>query len=164
MFKQIFLPLLGVAIFVVVVGSLSQGRINIQSLPSKEVTQAYKTIKIGAKEVKIEVAKTDAERQKGLSNRKNLAQDSGMLFAFTPGSKPIFWMKDTLIPLDIIWIRNGKIVGINKNVPTEIGLTETELTRYKAPQPIDYVLEVNAGFSDKNNISTGQTISGLEQL
>lgn len=162
MFKQIILPLIAVAAFIVVVGLFSQGRIKLPNSPTP--TPTSKIIKIGDLEIPIEVAKTDSEKQKGLSNRTKLADNSGMLFVFNKNSKPVFWMKDTKIPLDIIWISNGKIVGINKNVPTEIGKSDTELTRYPSPQSIDYVLEVNAGFSDKNQITVGESLSGLEQL
>ena len=57
--------------------------------------------------------------------------------------------------------RNGRD---EKNVQPEIGKSDSELEKYVSPSTIDYVLEVNAGFSDKNNIRSGQMISGLEQL
>lgn len=164
MFKQIILPLLAVAGFIVVVGLFSQGKINLPKNSPSPSVKPLNTIKINNVEIPVEVAKTDQQRQKGLSGRTNLADKNGMIFVFQKGSKPTFWMKDTKIPLDIIWIRNGKIVKIDKNVPTEIGKTDTELTRYFSPQAIDYVLEVNAGFSDKNKITVDQSLSGLEQL
>jgi uncharacterized membrane protein (UPF0127 family) len=164
MFKQIILPILGVAAFIVIVGLMTQGKINFGSTQQTPKPSSDKFIKIENIQINVEVAKTDSQRQKGLSNRKDLDEKRGMVFVFDKGSRPTFWMKDTLIPLDLIWIRNGKIVGINKNVPTEIGRSDTELIRYPAPGPVDYVLEVNAGFSDKNNIKIDQNLSGLELL
>ena len=87
-----------------------------------------------------------------------------MIFVFIKNSKPTFWMKDTKIPLDIIWINDNKIVGIEKNVQPEVDRKDSELTKYPAPSAIDYVLEVNGGLSDENNIKVGQSLSGLEQL
>ena len=159
MFKQIFLPLLATMAIIVVLGLFSQGKIGLPS----NLNSSQKVISINDVKVNIEVAKTDTEKQKGLGGRNTLVDNSGMIFVFNR-EKPTFWMKDTLIPLDIIWISDGKIVGINKNVATELGKTDPELTRYPSPQIIDYVLEVNAGFSDKNKITIGQSLSGLEQL
>lgn len=164
MFKQIILPLLAVSAFIVVVGMFSQGKFNLPNASPKPSVKPLNTIKINNVDISVEIAKTDSERQRGLSGRTNLPDKNGMLFVFKNGERPTFWMKETKIPLDIIWIRNRKIVKIDKNVPTEISKSDTELTRYFAPQAIDYVLEVNAGFSDKNQIKVDQTIFGLELL
>ena len=64
-----------------------------------------------------------------------------------------------LIPLDIIWIGNGKIVKIDENVPAPVaGTSDSKLLNYSPGSPIDYVLEVNAGFSDKNNFKVGDLV------
>src|SRR3989338_783245 len=63
----------------------------------------------------LEVALTDAEKEKGLMNRPGLAENRGMVFVFRPRKQTTFWMKDTLIPLDMIFINKGKIVKIIKN-------------------------------------------------
>lgn len=165
MFKSIFGPILAVVVFIIVVGLLSQGKLNflfknINSNP--EISQ--KKIKIENIEINIEVAKTNDERAKGLSNREKLDENSGMIFVFNKDSKPVFWMKDTKIALDLIWINNNKIVEISKNVQPEPDKSDSQLTKYPAPSAVDYVLEVNGGFSDKNNIKAGQSLSGLEQL
>jgi len=165
MFKQIFLPLIVVATFITLVGLLGQGKLNyFFNLPSPTPKVSLKTVKIENLEIDVEVAKSADERAKGLSGRDRLDENSGMVFVFSKDSKPIFWMKDTKIALDIIWINYNKIVGIEKNVQPEIGKTDSELKKYTAPSIVDYVLEVNAGFADKNNIKIDQMISGLEQL
>jgi uncharacterized membrane protein (UPF0127 family) len=87
-----------------------------------------------------------------------------MVFFFNPNSKPTFWMKDTKITLDLIWINDDKVVTINKNVQPEPGKKDSELKKYPAPSVIDYVLEVNAGFSDKNGIKAGSTVQKLSDL
>jgi len=154
MFKSLFLPIIAVAAFIILVGLLSQGKL---------ITNT-KILKINNLDIKVEIAKTNEEKAKGLGEKKSLDENSGMLFIFEKNSEPTFWMKDTLIPLDIIWINDNKIVGIDKNVLPEIGVSDDELTRYPAPSKIDYVLEVNSGFCDKNNIKIDQNLSGLEQL
>ncbi|HCR35730.1 hypothetical protein A2130_02925 [Candidatus Woesebacteria bacterium GWC2_33_12] len=156
MFKQIFLPLIAVAVFITLVGLLGQGKLTPKV--------SLKTIKIDNLEISVEVAKSADERAKGLSGREKLDENSGMVFVFDKNSKPVFWMKDTLVALDIIWINDNKIIRIEKNVQPEIGKTDSELKKYTAPSIVDYVLEVNAGFADKNNIKIDQMISGLEQL
>lgn len=165
MFKSIFLPLIAVAAFITFVGLLSQGKLEFltKKLTVNKSSQ-LKTIQIDKVVIDVEVAKTDEERSKGLSNREKLDKNAGMVFFFKPNSKPTFWMKDTKIPLDIIWINDDKIVSINKNVEPELGKQEFELKRYPAPSEIDYVLEVNGGFSDKNGISAGSTVQKLSDL
>ena len=83
-----------------------------------------------------------------------------MLFTFDPQNvTPGFWMKEMLIPIDIIWIEGGHVVKIDKNVeaPKE-NTPDSELKIYTPDTPIDYVLEVNAGFSDKNSIKVTDTV------
>jgi len=165
MFKSIFLPLIGVAVFIIVVGLLSQGKLDfILKSVSPNLKTNQKVVKVNGVEINVEVAKSNEERAKGLSNRSSLDEKSGMVFIFPKDSKPVFWMKDTKIPLDIIWIFDNKIIGIEKNVQTEIDKKDDELKKYAAPSTSNYVLEVNAGFSDKYDIKVDQTISGLEQL
>lgn len=165
MFKQIFLPLILVAAFITLVGLLSQGKFN-NFLKSNNTNSSNvkKTITIENKDIEIEVAKTNEERAKGLSNREKLNENSGMLFVFDKDSRPTFWMKDTKIALDIIWINDDKIVGIEKNVKPEPNKKDSELKKFYSPTKVDYVLEVNAGFSEKNNIKTGSTVQKLSDL
>ncbi len=163
MFKQIFLPLIAVAGFIVLVGLLSQGKLNFL-IPTATPIANSKKIKIENTEINIELANTNETRSRGLGNRTKLDEKSGMLFVFSKGSKPTFWMKDTKIALDIIWIKDKKIVKIDKNVQPEPNVLDVDLKKYPAPSEVDYVLEVNGGFTDKNSIKAGQSLSGLEQL
>lgn len=127
--------------------------------PSK-MNVEQKTATIGTKKINLEIANTENLRQKGLGGREALNENSGMYFVFD--EKPVmasFWMKNMLIPIDIIWIRNGKIVEIDKNVPFYPKDTpNNQLKTYSPTSPIDYVLEVNSGFSDKNNFTVGDPV------
>ena len=106
--------------------------------------------------VDVEVADTDALRTLGLSNRKYLGDYNGMLFVFEKDVSNPFWMKDTYINLDIIFIdQKGFIVDIKKN--NEPCTTDScphifPSTTYR------YVLEVNGGFSDLNGVAVGQSM------
>jgi len=163
MIKQVLLPILGVIAFIVVVGmfvnkstpfDLSKGIMSPTSAPST------KNITIGGKVIQVQIADTQDKRTKGLSGVSNLDKNSGMLFVFdTKKVSPAFWMKDMIIPLDMIWISNNKIIKIDKDIPAPAsGTPDTKLTVYSPGQPIDYVLEVNAGFSNLNSLSIGNTV------
>lgn len=99
----------------------------------------------------MEVADDEQERKQGLMNRNSLPSQSGMLFVFDKPDIYAFWMKDTRIPLDMIWINgSGVIVDIQKAVPC---LTD-ECESYVPAVSGSYVLEVNAGISDLLAIKT----------
>jgi len=106
--------------------------------------------------VKVELADTLKKRTIGLMNRAFLDDDSGMLFIFDLEAKHSFWMKNTLIPLDIIFIDStGKIVDIKHNFePCEKVICDT----YASVEAAKYALEVNGGFSEKNNIRINNTV------
>ena len=102
----------------------------------------------------LEVADTPEKKTKGLMDRNNLAPNRGMVFIFKPAMKVTFWMKDTLIPLDMIFINDGKIVKIAKNtVPNQTSIL------YPSEFDVTEVVEVNSGFSDKHMISVGDNVS-----
>lgn len=154
MAKQLLLPLAAVALFVILVG------VFIQKAPSFPIVLQKKAITVGTKSIQVEIANTKALREKGLSGRKSLPTESGMFFVFdTKKANPTFWMKGMLFPLDMIWISDGKIIQINKNIPVPVaGTPDTKLATLSAEKPIDYVLEVNAGFSTSNNVKVGDSV------
>ncbi len=99
----------------------------------------------------VEIADTPEKRRQGLSGRSKMRDDQGMLFIFDNPASPGFWMKDMFFSIDMIWIdANGFVVGITKNIPPD-SFPKT----FEPPSPVLYVLEVNAGWADKNNISVG---------
>ncbi len=113
------------------------------------------TMIIGNNKLEVELAQTEAERSLGLSGRDSLPDRSGMLFTFdTPGYYG-FWMKDMKFPLDFIWIRQGKVVQVTPNIPTELGVSDDSLKVYKPDEVIDQVLEVNAGWTLKYGVKPG---------
>lgn len=122
-------------------------------------------VEINGKIIKVELAKTNEARAKGLSGRKSLDPNSGMLFVFDkPGIYP-FWMKDTLIPLDIIWLAPSKTKGSY----TIVDMTQLQPQRgdnvpsYTPKKEANYVLEVNANYARNNNISIGNEVKFQSQ-
>ncbi|MCA9376588.1 DUF192 domain-containing protein [Candidatus Nomurabacteria bacterium] len=109
-------------------------------------------------DVNVEIARTDAQRQKGLMGVTDLSTDEGMFFIFESDIRHGFWMKNTLIPLDMIFIdQNLRIVDINKNAqPCEPTI---QCTSYVPPMHYRYVLELNGGLSDLWGIKIGDSLN-----
>ena len=101
----------------------------------------------------VELATTPEDRARGLMFREHLDPDKGMLFIFEEEGVHSFWMKNTLIPLDIIWIsEDQEVVFISKNTqPCKTDICPSINPGKKAK----YVLEVNGGISDKLELSVG---------
>ena len=103
--------------------------------------------------VEVELARTEPERRKGLMDRASLPEDAGMLFIFDASSVQSFWMKNTLIPLDMIFIDDdGLVVGIVE------GATPLTLTERTVGKPSRYVLEVNGGWSKAHGVRAGDRV------
>ena len=112
-------------------------------------------VEIGGTVVRVEIADDPGERQQGLMHREHLDPDAGMLFLFENERKQSFWMKNTLIPLDIIFINNNyEIINIAKAVPCK----EDPCDHYPSSAPAKYVLEVNAGFAEEKGIMPGDKV------
>ena len=85
-------------------------------------------------------------------------EKNGMYFIFDKPDYHSFWMKDMRFPIDIIFINDGKIVTIYKNVP--IPTSETQLPPiYRPTNPVDHVLEINAGLADKYSFQVGDSVT-----
>lgn len=103
--------------------------------------------------VTAEIADTEEKQDYGLMNRASLDENAGMLFVFDMDETHSFWMRDTLISLDMIFISAAKtIIYIEENATplTETPIVPTEVCRY--------VLEVNAGFVASHGVSVGDTV------
>jgi hypothetical protein len=122
-----------------------------------------KYIIIAGQKVMVDLALTPAEQEQGLSGRKDLAENQGMLFVFNTPGKYSFWMKDMNFPIDMIWLapsgggdREAKVVYIKKNADPKLypenygpGINDGDAK---------YVLEVVSGFSEKNNLKVGDEV------
>lgn len=127
--------------------------------------EAISILSVGDTEVKVEIVEIEEEQRRGLSDKDSLDIDKGMLFVYKYPVVPSFWMKGMRFPIDIIWILEGKVVGIRENVPvSEEGIEDSSLPRYSPNSTITAVLEVNAGFAAENKIKAGDSVEfyGLE--
>jgi uncharacterized membrane protein (UPF0127 family) len=134
--------------------------------PSNLPPLSLSSLQISGKTLQVEIKKTREEMQQGLSDRKSLDENHGMLFDFTAedknGTSPAFWMKGMQFNLDLIWIYKNKIIGITTDVPApkdgcSVPSQTCKLPNYYPPSPTDWVLEVNAGWTKKNNIAVGDS-------
>lgn len=119
------------------------------------VNNPYEIIKINDTDIKVEIANTLETRQKGLSDRKELPDDTGMLFIFENPDKHGFWMKDMNFAIDIVWIdEKFNVIGVEKQVSPK-----TFPQVFYPNQKVKYVLELPAGFTDKYRIDTDQYVT-----
>ena len=107
----------------------------------------------GQKSFDVEVMRTESEREKGLMFRNYLPADRGMLFDFGAEREVFMWMKDTPLPLDMVFIRkNGLIARIAANTEPY------SLTALSSGEPVIAVLEINAGITEKLGIRAGDKV------
>lgn len=107
---------------------------------------------------RVDLARTSAERQRGLMWRTEMAADEGMLFVFPAPRRQSFWMKNTPLPLDIVFIRAD---GPGQGVVDSIGRDTTPYSEAAVPSsgPVEYVLEVNAGVTARRGIEPGARVT-----
>ena len=109
----------------------------------------------------VELAVTPRQREQGLMNRREMAPDHGMLFAFGETRQVFMWMKNTYLPLDMLFIgKDGKIRSIKENA------TPLDESIIDSKGPIDYVLELNGGTVKRLGIRTGNRVQNalMEKL
>lgn len=105
---------------------------------------------------RVAIADNDQERSTGLMFVEKMDNDAGMLFVFEEENIRTFWMKNTKITLDMIFINsNGEIVSIQKNAQP---CTSDQCKMYSSVSPATYVLEINGGLANKKNINVGDTV------
>lgn len=118
-----------------------------QSLPTL-------TLNAGIHNITAEVAQTDEQRATGLMFREAMPPNHGMLFAFERAGQQCFWMKNTLLPLDIAFVADdGTIVNVDRMKPQT-------LDSHCSSKPVRYVLEMNDGWFAKRGIAAGTRLKG----
>ncbi len=115
---------------------------------------------INAKTVKLALAKTFEQQRLGLMFRTTLADDEGMLFPFDPPRPVGFWMKNTLIPLDMLYIRSGVIQVIKANVPP---CQKDPCPSYPSKVEIDQVIEIRGGLAAQLGFKVGDRVTITER-
>ncbi|MDF1661787.1 MAG: DUF192 domain-containing protein [Planctomycetota bacterium] len=116
---------------------------------------------VGGRSIQVEVAAEQLQRNIGLMHRQSLGRDKGMIFVYPVKSIRSFWMKDTLIPLTIAYIRdNGTIADL---VDMEPGGDAAQPPSYPSSEEVRFALEMNQGWFKKNKIKVGMKVVGIEQ-
>ena len=105
--------------------------------------------------ITVEVAQSNSEQYQGLSDRKSLCQSCGMLFVWDDYSIRDFVMRNMNFPLDIIFIADQKIVKIESNSLPEGPAPQNN---YSSDVPVNYVLEINGGLTDRYGIAVGDEV------
>jgi uncharacterized membrane protein (UPF0127 family) len=107
----------------------------------------------GVATVELELARTDAARELGLMHRTALAPDAGMLFVFDGSARHGFWMRNTLIPLDMLFLSDdGRVLAVVQRQPLSLEVTDGGVESR-------YVLEVNAGWAQAHGVARGDQVT-----
>jgi uncharacterized membrane protein (UPF0127 family) len=115
---------------------------------------------VKGKVIQLEVAQTPLQQEVGLMYRTTLPRDRGMLFPFSPPQPVSFWMKNTLIPLDMIFLRQGVVQKIAALVPP---CTSDRCPTYGTTTPIDQVIELRSGRAAELGLKKGDRVT-IEKL
>ena len=131
----------------------------VMALPKKAQMlpiEAQTTLK--GKTIQLEVARTVDQQATGLMFRTELAEDRGMIFLFNPPTPINFWMKNTLIPLDMVFTHSGKVVYLQRSAPP---CKTLDCPTYGAgpQQLIDQVIELQAGTIDRLKLNVSDPIT-----
>ena len=118
-----------------------------------KLSNSYLSLEIEGIVFKAKIADSPLEWRKGLSNIISLGEKEGMLFIFPHSEKRIFHMKDMNFALDLLWIKDKIIVGMEKNMFKDNGER-----KYNSEEEIDMVLELESGSIDKYNLKIGNII------
>lgn len=111
------------------------------------------------KKLSLEYATNESARELGLMHRNTLCSDCGMFFVFEKPEYLNFWMKNTLIPLDITFIsQDGVVINTQKAAPELNSKDDSQYPTYSASAPAQYVLETNQGWTEKNLLKNGDKI------
>lgn len=113
-------------------------------------------VEIGGEQISLEVARTREQQAMGLMYRTSLAPNRGMLFAFNPPQPTNFWMKNTKIPLDMVFLRNGEVKAIAPNVPP---CTADPCPSYGPGVLIDQVIELPGGRAAELGLKVGDQLN-----
>lgn len=133
--------------FLLIATSLINAVISLQNQPLKKT--AYLVVK--DRSIELEVARTPESQARGLMNRYDL-NGKGMLFPVQPPKVVSVWMKNVRVPLDIVFVRQGRVVAIAHSTPP---CYQESCPRYKPPVPVDAVIELPAGMAGKLGLSVG---------
>ncbi|MDX9913353.1 MAG: DUF192 domain-containing protein [Candidatus Moranbacteria bacterium] len=109
-------------------------------------------VSLGSCDINIEAVSTEELMKKGLSDRDSLCENCGMLFVFGEEEHHFFWMKDMRFPIDIIWLRDNKVVDISQDI------SHKSKNSHSSKEKVDKVLELNANAVTRCEIEIGDKL------
>jgi len=157
-FSIVFNLLVGIIGLIILVSYL----VSSNSVPTfdeyirqNEAKQGFVSVKTPESTIFAKIATSSEDLERGLSGKSSLPYNEGMIFVFEESSSRGFWMHDMAFPIDIVWINKDKVVvGVNSDVSPE-----TYPNIFFPPEPIRYVIELNAGYAEENNIASGTLLT-----
>lgn len=151
MISKILIVLISVGVLFLVIGGI---KTDFLSSKIKKNDISLFSLKINNASLNVELADTPEKRLLGLGGRKKLGKNNGMIFLYSAFGFYPFWMKDMNFALDIVWIdENYKIIDITKGIQPD-----TFPKTFVSQMPSQYILEVNDGWINKNNVNIGDSI------
>lgn len=117
------------------------------------------TLQAGTTNISVALAITEVEQSRGLAGCTSIPENSGMYFPYEVPKQVSFWMRGMNIPIDIVWIRDGQVIGVLDHVPPLTSKTTIDPPRYKPPQPVTGVLELGAGKAQELGITQGTPVT-----
>lgn len=155
MAKEISVFLMLLVIGTALLGAVGFFAIGQHDTPDSLAEYATAQINVGGNDITVWLADTPEKQAQGLMGITDLKDNTGMLFMFADAVQQVFWNKDTLIDLDVIWIHDSHVIGVSY-LPKQTG----EDTVHVSPQDIvDIVLEVPAGWVEQNGVAVGSVVS-----
>lgn len=125
--------------------------------PHTVAEMRIETLSLAGSVVNARVAETPADKERGLMGVTMLPDSEGMLFPFSPMGKQQFWNQGMVMPFDLLWIRNARVVGIEKYLPAFGG---APIIR-ESPGEVSHVLELASGWADRHGLRIGDRVLGL---
>jgi hypothetical protein len=130
------------------------------SAPPVYASMAKAKVTAAGQVFSVDVATEAHDQARGLGGRKHLGPGDGMVFVYPEKSRYTFWMKDMLIPIDILWLDNLRIVHIAHRVPfPKPGTAESALPTYAPEEPANIVLEIAAGRAKELGLREGDQVA-----
>ncbi|HEX8525167.1 MAG TPA: DUF192 domain-containing protein [Tepidisphaeraceae bacterium] len=137
---------LHIALLLIAIGCADTQPTTAPSLPTTQM-------QIGSKTFALEIARNDADRERGLMRRDSMPADHGMIFVFPKPQMMSFWMKNTRIPLDILYIdADGKVLSIKQMKPYDI-------TPVPSLKPAKYAIELNKDAASGAGVKEGDQLT-----
>lgn len=158
-YEYVTIPLLLIALIGIVAFHEDERQFGYEELAnSSTVNASFITDGEEVARLNLETAVTPEEKERGLMGRQSLEEDSGMIFVYEDSEERSFWMKDTYIPLDIIFLTAERTVNTIKQADPEPNVSDEDLKLYASEGPAKYVIEANQNFSKENNVDEGTEV------